>query len=87
MTSSTAACDSCHKHSSSPSHVSDQVQGARYFESKVETDAAALQLETSMTTLELETDAADLKLETSMTTLELETDAADLKLETDTRLL
>jgi hypothetical protein len=50
------------------------VQGARYSESKVVTDAAALQLETS---------AADLKLETDTTTLELEADAASLELETN----
>jgi hypothetical protein len=45
--------------------MTDQVQGAGYSESEVETDVADL---------ELETDAADLELETDAATLELETD-------------
>jgi hypothetical protein len=50
------------------------VQGAGYSESEVETDATALQLDTSV---------ADLKLEMDTTVLELEADMAGLKLETD----
>jgi hypothetical protein len=46
--------------------VSDQVQGAGYSESEVETSIVALQLETSMTALELVTDTAPLELETEM---------------------
>jgi hypothetical protein len=44
--------------------VSDQVQGAGYFEYEVETSAAALALEMDAAPLELETDAAPLVLET-----------------------
>jgi hypothetical protein len=73
-TSSAAAGDSYHIHSSSPLPTSNQVQGAGYSKSEVETDVAALQLETSV---------ADLKLETDATVLELEADTAGLKLETD----
>jgi hypothetical protein len=46
--------DSCHVHSSS--------QGMGYFESEVETDTTALQLETYVAALELETDASTLEL-------------------------
>jgi hypothetical protein len=42
--------------------VFDQVKGAGYSESEVETSAATLELETSATALELETKAAPLKL-------------------------
>jgi hypothetical protein len=73
-TSSAAAGDSYHVHSSSPLVASDQVQGVGYYESEVETDVAALQLETS---------AACLKLEKDATALELEADAAGLELERD----
>jgi hypothetical protein len=46
--------------------VSDQVQGAGYSKSEVETSIVALQLETSTTALELVTDTAPLELETEM---------------------
>jgi hypothetical protein len=75
-TSSTAAIDSCHVHSSSPLATSDQVQGVGYSESEVETDAAALELETDVTALKLETDTTALELETG-------TPALDLEMETD----
>jgi hypothetical protein len=74
--------DSCHIHSLSPFPASDQVQGSGYSESEVETDAAALQMETFVTALELEMDAAGLELETSAAGLELEMNAAALELET-----
>jgi hypothetical protein len=83
-TSSAAAGDSCHVHSSSPLPVSDQVQGVGYSESEVETNMTALQLETFVATLELETDTVDLELETDTADLELETDAVALDLETET---
>jgi hypothetical protein len=54
--------------------ASDQVKGAGYSESEVETDTAALQLVTSAVDLELETDATALELETDTAGLELETD-------------
>jgi hypothetical protein len=73
-TTSAATGDSYHVYSSSPLPASDRVQGVGYSESNVETDAVALQLETSMADLELETDA---------TTRESETDAAGLELEID----
>jgi hypothetical protein len=66
MTCFTAAVDSCHVHSLSPLAASDQVQGAGYSESEVETDMAILKLETDAAALELETDAAALKLETEI---------------------
>jgi hypothetical protein len=85
MKSSAAMGDSCHIHSLSPLPALDQLQAMVYSESEVETDAAALQLETSMTTVELEMDTTALELETSMTALELETyiAALDLEMETD----
>jgi hypothetical protein len=56
--------DSFHIHSSSPLAMFDQVQGAGYFESEVETnDATALELEMDTTPLKLETDATPLELE------------------------
>jgi hypothetical protein len=58
----------------------DQVQGAGYSESEVETSVTALKLETSVTALELETDASPLKLETDTTPLELKTET-DVSLE------
>jgi hypothetical protein len=61
MTSSDAAIDSCHVHSSSPLAVADQVQGAGYSESEVEIDAADLELETDVAALKLETNAAALE--------------------------
>jgi uncharacterized membrane protein YkoI len=73
-TSSAAAGDSYHIHSSSPLPASDQEQGAGYSESEVETNMAALQLETSMTELKLETDTTALELEADATGIELETD-------------
>jgi hypothetical protein len=63
MTSSAAAADSYHVHSSSPLVV-DQVEGVGYSESEVETNMAALKLEMDMVTLEFETDASVLDLET-----------------------
>jgi hypothetical protein len=54
-----------------------------YSESEVETDAATLQLETSVTALKLGTDEAALELETFVTALELETSMTTLELETD----
>jgi hypothetical protein len=71
MTSSAAAGDSYHIHSSSPLAASDQVQGAGYSESKVETNATDLELETSMANLELEMDATALELEIDVAGLEL----------------
>jgi hypothetical protein len=71
-TSSAAAADSCHVHSLSPLAVTDQVQGAGYSKSEVETDIADLQLETDVATLELETDTTTLKLETDTVVLDLE---------------
>jgi hypothetical protein len=53
--------------------VSNQVQGARYFESKVETYVVALELEAFIAALELQTDAAPIELETDVAPLELET--------------
>jgi hypothetical protein len=44
--------------------VSDQVQGAGYSKSEVETSMTPLKLETSTAALELETSAASLELET-----------------------
>jgi hypothetical protein len=84
-TSSAAAVDSCHVHSSSPLTTSNQVQGARYFESEVETGADAFELETNVASLKLETDAAALELEMDAGALELETDttALDLEIERD----
>jgi hypothetical protein len=68
MKSFVAVSDSCHIHSSSPLPVSDQVHGLGYSESKVETDAAALELEMNAAALELETDttALDLEMETDV---------------------
>jgi hypothetical protein len=51
----------------------DQVQGAGYPESTVETSTVVLELETSVANLELETDAAALELEMDAAPLELET--------------
>jgi hypothetical protein len=53
--------DSSHVHSSSPLAASDQVQGAGYSKSEVETNLAALQLENSVTDLELEIDVTTLE--------------------------
>jgi hypothetical protein len=47
--------------------MSDQVHGAGYSESEVETSAAALELETPVVALELEMDVAPLELDTDMT--------------------
>jgi hypothetical protein len=85
--SSTTVGNSCHVHSSSQLPMSDQVQGTGYSESKVETDAAALQLETSVTAIELETGTGALELETSVTALELETFMTALELEMDVTAL
>jgi hypothetical protein len=63
--------------------TSNQVHGAGYSESEVETSAAMLELETTMAALELETDVAPLELDTDMTPLKLETDVALLELETE----
>jgi hypothetical protein len=49
------------------------MQGAGYFESEVQTDVTALQLETSAADLELEMDAPALELEADTAGLELET--------------
>jgi hypothetical protein len=46
--------------------MADQVQGAGYSESEVETDTADLELEIDVATLKLETDAATLELETDI---------------------
>jgi hypothetical protein len=73
--SSAATANSCHVHSSSPFAASDQVQGAGYSESEVETN---------VTDLELEIDAAALELEMDTSALELETDATVLNLEAET---
>jgi hypothetical protein len=73
-TTSAAAVDSYHIHSSSPLAVSKQVQGTEYSESEVETDAAALKLETDAAALKLETDTAALELETNTSALDLETE-------------
>jgi uncharacterized membrane protein len=82
MKSSAAAGDSCNIHSSSPLPVSPhQVQGMSYFESEMETDVAALQMEISTATLELETDAIALELELNLAALKLETYATALNLE------
>jgi hypothetical protein len=54
--------------------VADQVQGAGYSKSKVETNAADLELETDAAALELETDAAALELETNAVVFNLETE-------------
>jgi hypothetical protein len=85
MTSSDAAGDSCHVHSSSPLVVSNQVEGPRYFKSEVETNVFDLELETDAADLELETDVAALQLEADTTGLKLETytTALDLEMETD----
>jgi hypothetical protein len=64
MTSSTTVIDSGDVHSSSPLAAANQVQGAGYSESEVETNATDLKLGTNVATLELEMDAAALKLET-----------------------
>jgi hypothetical protein len=85
MTTSAAAVDSCHMHSSLPLAASDQVQ--EYSESEVETDGAALELENDVAALKLETDATDLELKTDAATLKLETDTTALKLEIDTTAL
>jgi hypothetical protein len=69
--------DSCHVHFSSPLAMADQVQGVRYSESEVETDATDLELETDVASHEMEMDAA---------TPELETDAAVLDLEMETHV-
>jgi hypothetical protein len=74
MKSSAAADDSCHVHSSSSLPASDQLQGARYFESEVETNTSALKLETFVAALELETNVAALELETDTDALDLETE-------------
>jgi hypothetical protein len=74
-TFSVAAADSCHVHSSSPLATSDQVQGAGYSKSEVETN---------VDDIELETDVAALKLETAATTVELEKNTTVLDLETET---
>ena len=76
MTSSDAAIDSCHVHSSSPLTTADQMHGMGYSKSEMLTDMADLELETDVTALELETDTIALELETDATTLELETDAS-----------
>jgi hypothetical protein len=55
--------DSCHIHFSLLLPASDQVQGAGYSESKVKTDATALELEMNAGALKLEIDAAALDLE------------------------
>jgi hypothetical protein len=52
--------------------TSNQVLGARYYESKVETSAAALKLETFAAALELEMDVAPLELETNIASVKLE---------------
>jgi hypothetical protein len=57
-----AAGDSCHVYFSSPLSASDQVQGAGYFESKVETDVTTLELRTYAAALELEMNPAALEL-------------------------
>jgi hypothetical protein len=82
MKSSAAAGDSSHIHLSSPLPAFDQVQGLGYVESEVETDATALQLESSMASLELVTSVAGLELETDAAGLELEMNATALELET-----
>jgi hypothetical protein len=64
MSSSADVIDSCHVHSSSPLAVADQVLGAGYSESEVETDTADLELEIDAAALKLETDATILDLET-----------------------
>jgi hypothetical protein len=82
-TSFDVAGDSCHIYSSLPLPVSDQVQGAGYSESEVETDVTALQLETSAADLDLKIDATTLELETDVIGLELEIEPAALDLETE----
>jgi hypothetical protein len=73
-TSSAAAVDSCHIHSSSPLAISDQVQGVGYSESEVETDATDLKLEIDAAALELEMDIAGLELERDIIVLDFETE-------------
>jgi hypothetical protein len=65
--------DSYHVYSSSPFPFA-QVQGAGYFESKVETDVATLEFETSTAALVLEMNAAILELETDVAALDLDTE-------------
>jgi hypothetical protein len=72
MTSFAATADSCHVHSSSSLDMSNQVQGAGYSESEVETDVDDLELETDADALELEMDVAALELESDATVLDLE---------------
>jgi hypothetical protein len=74
MTSSAVTADSCHVHSSSPLATSDQVQGAGYSESEMETNMVDLKLETDAATLELEMDTTALELEIDTTVLDLETE-------------
>jgi hypothetical protein len=71
MTSSAAAIESCHVHSSSSFGravwpASDQVQRVEYLESEVETDIATSKVEMDTTALELEMDASTIKLETEI---------------------
>jgi hypothetical protein len=73
MTSSAAAVDSSHVHSSSPLTAFDQVQGVGYFDSEVETDVTTLESET-VAALKLEKDAVPLELETDVVPLQLETE-------------
>jgi hypothetical protein len=73
-TSSAAEGGSYHAHYLPPFPTSDQLQGAGYSESKVETDATALQLEISVANLELEMDTTALELEAEAASLELETE-------------
>jgi citrate lyase synthetase len=73
MTSSATVAGSCHVHSLSPLAISNQVQGAGYSESEVETDVIDLKLETDVAALKLETNAAALELETNATVLDWET--------------
>jgi hypothetical protein len=74
MTSFDAATDSCHIHSLLPLAASDQVQGAGYSESEVETDVVDLKLETNVAALKLEMDIAAPELETNTVVLDLETE-------------
>jgi hypothetical protein len=71
-TSSAAVVDTCHIHSLLPLAAADQVQGAGYSESEVETDVVDLKLETDVAALELEMDATALEVEIDTTVLDLE---------------
>jgi hypothetical protein len=73
-TSFAATGDSYHVHSSLPLPTSNREQGAGYSEFEVESDAATLQLKSSVADLELETDATALELEADVASLQLETD-------------